>query len=351
MKKGIALISTLFVLVLGISSCGRQNGTPNNNSSIKEVRFGSFSVAVDYGPYLIAKNQGWFEEVLEPKGIEAKYELFQSLPPINESLATDRIDVVFQAAPPAIVGKAAGIGVEIVGISSTLVQEILVSSNSTINSAKDLKGQKIAVLAGSSSHYGLLRILDNAGVKASDVEVIDLTPPDAKNAFQTGQVTAWAVWPPFVEQEEIAGTGRVLPQGDAYINSIMAVRSKFAQENPQLAQELVDVLERSKQWMIDNPDQAQQIVAQELSLSLEVIQRAWPRHDWTAQLTPEVVQDIQAKADFLLNTDFIQNQVNASELVNTSFSQSNQQSQIIFTDPISLLPQLPIFPTLIPNAQ
>ena len=101
----------------------------------------------------------------------------------------------------------------------------------------------------------------------------------------------------------------------------------------------------------DNPDQAQQIVAQELSLSLEVIQRAWPRHDWTAQLTPEVVQDIQAKADFLLNTDFIQNQVNASELVNTSFSQSNQQSQIIFTDPISLLPQLPIFPTLIPNAQ
>jgi sulfonate transport system substrate-binding protein len=147
MKKGIVLISTFFVIALGISACERkQGGAGNSGTSVKEVRFGSFSVAVDYGPYLIAKNKGWFDEVLKKKGMTAKYELFQSLPPINESLATDRLDVVFQAEPPAIVAKAAGIGVKIVGISCTLIQEILVPKRSNIQSAKDLKGKKVAVL-------------------------------------------------------------------------------------------------------------------------------------------------------------------------------------------------------------
>src|SRR5688572_13670165 len=124
------------------------------------VRFGSFSGAVDYGPYIVAKNKGWFDETLKVRSISAEYTQFQSLPPINESFATGRVDVVFEAEPPAIVGKAAGINIKIVGISCSLVQEILVPSKSNVSSIRDLRGKKIAVLAGTSSHYGLLKILN-----------------------------------------------------------------------------------------------------------------------------------------------------------------------------------------------
>ena len=351
MKKSMALMSTFFVIFIGISACQRKDGVETSTSSGKEVIFGSASVAVDYGPYLIAKNKGWFDEALEKKGITAKYELFQSVPPVNESLATDRVDIVFMAVPPAIVGKAAGIGVKIVGISCTLVQEILVPKNSNIQSAKDLRGKKAAVLAGSSSHYGLLRILGEAGVKTSDIEIIDMIPPNAKVAFETGQVNAWAVWPPFVEQAEIAGTGRVLPQGDAYINSIMAARGKFAQENPELLRELVSIIERTKQWMVDNPEEAQQIVAKELNISLEVIKRAWPRHDWTAQLTPEVIKDIQSKADFLVKNDFIRTQVNAYEIVDISFSETSPQSQVNPVDMRTFLPEFSVITSLFAHSQ
>ena len=351
MRKGILLISTFFVIALGISACGKEDGAGNSGSSGKEVRFGSFSVAVDYGPYLVAKNKGWFDEVLKKKGMTAKYELFQSLPPINESLATDRLDIVFEAETPAIVAKAAGIGVKIVGISCTLVQEILVPEKSNIQSAKDLKGKKVAVLAGTSSHYGLLKILGESGVKASDIEVLDLTPPDAKNAFETGQVSAWAVWPPFVEQAEIAGVGRVLPQGDAYINSIMAARGKFAQENPELLRELVGVLQRTKQWMVENPEEAQQIVAKELDIPLEVVKRAWPRHDWTAQLTPAVIKDIQSKANFLQQNGFIQNKVNAYEIVDLSFSEPSSQALMGQGEIPAFWPEFPAIASLFAHSQ
>jgi sulfonate transport system substrate-binding protein len=285
------------------------------------VRFGSFSSAVDYGPYIVAKNKGWFDDALKARGISTEYTQFQSLPPINESFATGRVDVVFEAEPPAIVGKAAGINIKIVGISCSLVQEILVPSKSSVSSIRELKGKKIAVLAGTSSHYGLLKILNEAGLKASDVEIIDMIPPDAKGAFQTGRIDAWAVWPPWIEQEEIAGTGRVLPKGDATIQSIMAVRGDFAKQYPEITRDLVSVLARAKQWLAANPAEAQGIIGKELNVSLDVVKRAWPRHDWNAQLTDAALVDIQAKADFLKANNFIKSPVNVrADLIDLSFS-------------------------------
>lgn len=305
------VIVTLLILVVG---CGKK-------PAITEVRFGSFSKAVDYAPYLIAKNKGWFDETLKKQGIATKYDLFQSLPPINESFATGRIDVVFEAEPPAIVGKAAGIDIKIVALSCTLVQDILVRSDTNIQSVTDLKGKKIAVLAGTGSHYGLLKILRSAGLSASDIEIVNMVPPDAKSAFATKKVDGWAVWPPWIEQEEIAGTGRVLPRGDAVIQSVMVVRNEFAQKHSKILREIIATLQNTKKWIQENPTEAQQICAEELELPLEVVQRAWPRHDWKAQITEEVISDIEAKAEFLKTNNFIQNAVNVrNDLIDLSFS-------------------------------
>jgi sulfonate transport system substrate-binding protein len=287
------------------------------SSQPQTVRLGSFFTAVDYGPYLVAKNKGWFEEALKPLNAKPTYTVFQSLPPLNESLGADKVDVVFEAEPPAIVGKAAGINVKIAGISCKLSQEILVPKNSSA-SISGLKGKKIAVLAGTSSHYGVIKILEKAGLSKSDVEIIDMAPPEAKAAFETGKVDAWAVWPPFVEQEELAGKGKALGGGTARINSIMAMRGGFLSEQPRLAQAVYGVVQRSKAWMLKNPAQAQQIVSQELKVPLPVVKRAWPRHDWSATLDAAVTRDIQSKADFLKGANFIKNAVSSADLVDTS---------------------------------
>jgi sulfonate transport system substrate-binding protein len=53
-----------------------------------------------------------------------------------------------------------------------------------------------------------------------------------------------------------------------------------------------------------------------LGLPEEVVKLAWPKHDWAAELTPEVMHDLGAKAAFLLDQKMIQRPVNLSELVN-----------------------------------
>jgi sulfonate transport system substrate-binding protein len=295
------------------SAVGLAMGGVRPAGAAEPLKMGSFFIAIDYAPYLIAKSKELFEKI---GGITpVQYTTFQSLPPVNEALATQQVDAVFEAEPPALIGRAAGIDVKIVGISCSLVQEILVPQKSKAQSVADLKGAKIAVLAGTSSHYGVLKLLKEAGLGPDNVEIIDMVPPDAKSAFETGQVDAWAVWPPFVEQEELAGTGRVLPKGDALIHSIMAVSGSFAAKNPSVVKSLVGVLNETKAWMIKEPATAQAIVAKELNVPLNVVERAWPRHDWSATLSDSVVADIQAKADFLFNGKYVSRKVNVAEQV------------------------------------
>jgi sulfonate transport system substrate-binding protein len=118
---------------------------------------------------------------------------FQTLPAINESFASKQLDFVFEAEPPAIIGAAAGIPLRITQVGCSLRQEIIVPANSSIQSIKDLKGHKIAVLAGTSSHFGLLADLAAVSVAKGEFQILDLTPPDAKAAFESGR--AWQLMP------------------------------------------------------------------------------------------------------------------------------------------------------------
>jgi sulfonate transport system substrate-binding protein len=305
LKNGFLLLILSMVI---ITSCNNPTKT-----KIDTVRIGSFFTAVDYAPYLIAKDKHWFEDSLGVKGTKVEYTEFQTLPTINEAFATGKIDVVFEAEPPAIIGKASGINIVIRDISCSLIQEILVPTNSNVKTIADLKGKKIAVLAGTSSHYGVLKMLKDNGINANDVQIIDMVPPDAKAAFESGQIDAWAVWPPFVEQEELAGKGRILPKGDAYINSIMAVRGDFINENEAIFKTIENVFNNTKKWILANPDSAVAIVSRQLNVPTDVIQKAWPRHDWTATLNAKVIDDIQAKANFLKETGKIQNAVKVKD--------------------------------------
>lgn len=304
------LIIVVAVIVAGYFLTKKQ---PTPSGGV--IRLGSFSRTISFAPYFIAKNKGWFEEIAKKYNATVEYTEFQSLPPINEAFATDKIDLVFEAEIPVIVGRAAGIEIQIAHLFSKYIQELVIPKNSTIQSANDLKGRKVAVRAGSSSHYVINKLLTQNGLTLNDIELIDMAPEDAKAAFETGQVDAWAIWPPFIEQEELSGKGRTLPGSAAFVQVVMVGRSKFLLGQPELTKDLIEVVSKTQNWIVDNEKEAQTILAQELKLPVEVIEKAWPRHDFAPTLGDSEIADIQAKADFLQGLGLIKNKVNASELV------------------------------------
>lgn len=124
---------------------------------------------------------------------------FPAGPQLLEALNVGSIDLGSTGDIPPIFAQAAGADLVYIGSEppKPKAEVLLVAENSPIKSVADLKGHKVAFQKGSSSHNLLLRALQKAGLKFTDIQPVYLTPADARAAFTQGNVDAWAIWDPY----------------------------------------------------------------------------------------------------------------------------------------------------------
>ncbi len=260
---------------------------------------GTFSKALGNAPYHVAKHFKWFEAEPALKDATISYQEFNDRPAIASAFSRGELDLLFSAEIPSILIRAQGEDVSLVLASTFAAQEVLVPASSQVKSVTDLRGKKVAVQAGTSSHFGLMHILENAGVNLGDVSLVLMPAAEGRAAFEAGSIDAWAVWAPWVETQEVQGRGRALSGGQAVIYSVGTMRKAFIRNHAAQGKALFEVIQRAKAWIIANPSEAQKIVSQELGFDLAVVERAWPKFDWSVRLSAQVIPDFQAKAAFL----------------------------------------------------
>jgi sulfonate transport system substrate-binding protein len=275
------------------------------------VGIGTFSEAIDYAPFYVARHFHWFEEELKAVGVttEPDYKQFNNFDEIQSGFAQKKLHAFFSAEAPATKLHSEKQDIRIVEVGCTLQQEIVVRAALNITSVSQLKGKNVAVAEGTSSHYGLLRILATAGLSGNDISLKPGFPGDSKPKFENGDVDAWAVWPPFVEEQVVAKRGTTLPGGDAKIQSVLSLHSSVMGQEPAVGKAIVRAIQKAKKWLAANPDEAQSIIAKQLKLDTEVVKLAWPKHNWGATLTDDVLADIQQKSEFLTERGVVQNGV------------------------------------------
>jgi sulfonate transport system substrate-binding protein len=294
LRRVITTLASLALICLLAGACRKTEKPP-----LTEITIGTFSEAIDYSPYYVARYFKWFEGAPELKGVTVNYKEFTDRAAISTALSRNELAAIFAAEAPLIITRAQGEEIRIPVISCTLQQEVVVRTALPVGSVADLRQKRVAVLQGTSSHYGLLRILASAGLSPNDVDLRFMGPPQARAAFESGNIDAWAVWPPFVEQEQISGRGKILRGGDAVIQSVMAEPKSLIDDHHAQALALVRVVNQAKKWIQENPEEAQAIVAKQLNLELPVVKAAWGKHNWGAQLNDAVTLDMQHKAEFL----------------------------------------------------
>lgn len=307
MKKGkLSLI--LVAVAVAIGGIVFLANRAQKGAELQRITIGTFSEAIDYAPLYVAQSFGWFEEELKALGISAVplYRSFVAFLDIETAFSQDSLHAFFCAEAPATKIFSDKQDVRIVEVGCTLQQEVLVQVELAIESVDQLRGKTIAVAEGTSSHYGLLKILRAAGLSAKDVTLRPGFPGTIKPLFESNHVDAWAVWPPFVEEQVLAKRGKALHGGDAKIHSVMVLPVSLMQDHPMVASKLVEVIQRAKTWIAGNPEEAQSIVAKKLNYSLDVVRLAWPKHNWGATLTDDVKEDMQEKSQFLTDQNVVQ---------------------------------------------
>jgi sulfonate transport system substrate-binding protein len=221
-----------------------------------------------YGKLVLLKGHGTLEDKLKPLGYTVSWTEFPSGPPLLEALNVGAIDFGVAGETPPIFAQAAGAPLVYLAYDPPAPQgeAILVPRDSPLASVADLRGKKIALNKGSNVHYLLVKALDKAGLKYTDIQPVFLAPSDALAAFTRGLVDAWVIWDPYEAAAEASTGARILSDGtDLVANHQFYFSSKkFLGENGRAVDVVLEALKETDDWTKNNIE----AVAEQLSPSV-----------------------------------------------------------------------------------
>ncbi|BEP71551.1 MULTISPECIES: ABC transporter substrate-binding protein [unclassified Variovorax] len=179
--------------------------------------------------------------------------------PVMEGIKAGGVDFSFATATAIVNAVAAGVPIVPLAaypLPATEV-DVLVAKDSPIRSAADLKGKKIAHQNGTTGTYSLIKYLESAGLRLSDVQAVSLSGADAYTAFTQGSVDAWIHWQPAsaLALAKLGDKARTLPEVKTYDYAFYVARADFADKNPQAAAKLVRLIREAQQYAVSHPDE------------------------------------------------------------------------------------------------
>jgi sulfonate transport system substrate-binding protein len=149
-------------------------------------------------------------------------------------------------------------------------QIVLVPKNLPIGTIADLKGKRIGYVRATTSHYILLRILDELGLTFADIKPIALAPQDGRAAFERGDLDAWVIFGAtgFLARE--ATGARILTNGVGRLTgNYVYAAAQSALDDPPKRAAIAAWLRRVRDayaWSEAHPDAAIALVAKATQL-------------------------------------------------------------------------------------
>lgn len=152
-----------------------------------------------------------------------------------------------------------GMDVELFWILEDIASaEALVARNaSNIKTVADLKGKKVGVPFVSTTHFHLLYAMELAGLKRTDVNILNMRPPEIAAAWGRGDIDATFIWDPVLstvkkDGKVIVTSGELCKKGKCTFDGLI-VSKKFAAENPQFMTALVKIIGKADAEYVADP--------------------------------------------------------------------------------------------------
>lgn len=281
----------------------------------------------------IAKDKGWYREL----GIDVEIQNVNSAASAMSLVAGNRLQVIegglasnywnaLSQGLPVIMASERG--------SSPLHHAIMVRNDlkGVIQSVKDLKGRRIAIVApGAILAYELGKTLETAGLTFKDVEVTYIPFPQMGVALTNRAVDAAVSIPPFSDVALARGLGWNLVDPDAVIAPTplaavgYVINADWAREHRALAHDFFLASARGIreycQAYHGGPNRAYvvDLLLKNGVSNREVIDKyPWPSRDPNGRMDPASVLDIQ---DWFFKEGFIKQKFPIAQLIDTSYAE------------------------------
>ena len=263
-KKYVGLISILMAFFITATGCGSSSTT--SQSGQKPIVRASLQPCLHGLPSWLAIEDGWIKD--SPINLELVF--FKSGAPQNEALAANQWDVGAMGTVPSILASIR-YNAYMVGISNdeSETNDLWVKPDSPLlktkgfnpkypeiyGSADDWKGKKILVTTVSTGAYALGATLKDLGLTDKDVKMINMDQGQAITAFESNQADIVQLWAPYSYIAEAKGWVKVSSGKRAGVSvpGALLVRKDFADKNPELVVEWLDLYMRGIDYMKKDP--------------------------------------------------------------------------------------------------
>lgn len=292
MVKLLTFTSLISVSILSIASTGSipagrsqasQNLLSSNRAEDRQLIANAQSIkapallrigyqAIPNGD-LVVKHNKWLETALPKTRIQ--WVKFESGGDVNTAFIAKAIDIGLAGSSPVTRGLSAPNFIpysvpwihDVIGSAESLV----VRSKTGITTVAGLKGKKIGTPFASTAHFSVLAALKLAGLKETDVRLVDLQPTDLLAAWSRGDIDAAYVWDPTLAQLRKSGatvlTSSALLAEKGYPTYDLAVVSNSLRtQYPQVVQLWIKQQDRAVRLIKSDPATAAKAIGPELNL-------------------------------------------------------------------------------------
>ena len=323
--KQILFLTLLVLVILPLTGC--TTATPTEEKPPLKI---GWSLWPGYYPLVLADKLGYFES----RGLNVDARLYPNFTDVPADFAAGKLDgalvTVFDALP--INARSTGDIAPIVMISDYTTTGDAIVATSAISSLADLKGKTIAVAFDSYAEVLIRGMLEQAGLSANDVTLVDV--PAEQVAAELGvTIDAGHTFDPFVARAVDQGhhvifTGAQTP---GLLLDVLVARQSTLKDRPEDMRAFIDAFFSAQEWWRQHQLEGSRLIADATGQQPEDINfdglRLYDRADnltaFSDILAPKsLYNSLEGNMKYLLDSGTLNSQPNLNQLIDPSYLQN-----------------------------
>lgn len=208
------------------------------------------------GPLITVMASGAVEKAT---GYKINWRQFDSGAKVATGMASGDVHIGVIGSSPLAAAVSRGVDLQLFWILDDIndAEAMVVRNGSGVNQPADLKGKKIGVPFVSTTHFHTMFALELWGLKASDVQLLNMQPNQITAAWERGDIDAAFVWDPALARIKQKGkvlvtSGELSKKGKATFDG-MAVQKKWGEQNANFMAKLVKAIADADDSLRRNP--------------------------------------------------------------------------------------------------
>lgn len=253
------------------------------------------------GVTIVAKEKGFFEK----HGLDIAVSNFTSGKQALNTVIGGGADIATTAEAPTTAAAMSNQPIAFLARMEYSDLKTLTAAGADIKNKEGLKGKKLAFTAGTGSEVYTMSLLKAAGLKKTDVTLVNLRPQDMLPALSAGSIDAYNTWEPHISNglKALGDKAVEIDTKGIYAETFnIVVMKPYLEKNPKLIDKFLRALIDAELWMKANQEDAITVVAKTVGMKRETLAAIWKDYIYNVVLDDKQMNILEAHAAWRLQS-------------------------------------------------